>query len=418
MNAAVMNNGTYEKWNEDGIREGEASASDFVFGLSFAFANPAFLPRGWIGVTSEVVTEAVGGSLVGFSTGGIMPVANRFAVGWALLNVGPKAGGFSLPAVIKAGASYVFLPGGIFRASGWEPGTGAGFPPLGIGRLALDVGYGMVERKLRISGGAEYSPIPVLVLRAGYKWRGEQSDVGGMTGLAAGVGFRIGRLGLDYAYQPFGELVTSHRITLLYGLGPVGEAYARYTRPIRPTTVDALRAAEKAAPIYGEAVGLYQTRDFAGARLKAVEAAETDHQLWQAWQLAGSCLYSMGDTTGAIAYYRKSLEVNPQNPELKAALDGIEAARTKPEPQTAVANPDAEYQAAEQLYRAGDYDGAWRRSAAALQVNPRHWQSWQMIGNCQYAKGDKAGAITSYGYSLQLNPDNPSLKAWLDQISK
>ena len=40
--------------------------------------------------------------------------------------------------------------------------------------------------------------------------------LGSTVSLAAGAGFVVGGLGLDYAYQPFGELGMSHRIALRY----------------------------------------------------------------------------------------------------------------------------------------------------------------------------------------------------------
>ena len=46
-----------------------------------------------------------------------------------------------------------------------------------------------------------------------------------------------------------------------------------------------------------------------------------------------------------------------------------------------------------------------------------HWQAWQMVGNCQYELGDKAGALVSYQRSLDINPDNPTLKQWADQLA-
>ncbi len=77
---------------------------------------------------------------------------------------------------------------------------------------------------------------------------------------------------------------------------------------------------------------------------------------------------------------------------------------------------DAEYQAAVSLYNAGDYDGASRKAYAALQATPQHWKSWAMIGNCQYAKGDRQGALVSYQRSFEIHPDNPRLKAWVEQL--
>lgn len=77
---------------------------------------------------------------------------------------------------------------------------------------------------------------------------------------------------------------------------------------------------------------------------------------------------------------------------------------------------EAEYQAATRDYGAGKYDDAWRKGHAIIQRTPGHWQSWQLIGNCQYAKGDKDGAMASYKQSLVLNPDNPQLKTWVGQL--
>ncbi len=55
---------------------------------------------------------------------------------------------------------------------------------------------------------------------------------------------------------------------------------------------------------------------------------------------------------------------------------------------------------------------------AAIQLDPNHWQGWQMVGNCQYAKGDLPGAIVSYRRSLSLHPDNPGLRTFLDGLEK
>jgi tetratricopeptide (TPR) repeat protein len=82
------------------------------------------------------------------------------------------------------------------------------------------------------------------------------------------------------------------------------------------------------------------------------------------------------------------------------------------------ATADSLYQESAALYAAGNYAASWGKAAAALNLDPRHWQSWQMIGNCQYALGDKAGAMASYQNSLQLNPGNTALKTWLDQQPK
>ena len=104
-----------------------------------------------------------------------------------------------------------------------------------------------------------------------------------------------------------------------------------------------------------------------------------------------------------------------------AAEPAKEAAPAAAPAQPQAAQPAADtaqmYQAASAMYSAGDYDGAWRKSVEILNADPTHWQAWQLVGNCQYAKGDKAGALTSYRESLRLHPDNPGLKTFADGLA-
>ncbi len=82
------------------------------------------------------------------------------------------------------------------------------------------------------------------------------------------------------------------------------------------------------------------------------------------------------------------------------------------------AQADQLYQTAVAQYNAGDYNGAIKNAEAAAQADPQHWQAWQLDGNARYALGDKQGALTVYKYSLQINPNNPQLKTFVDQLSR
>lgn len=76
------------------------------------------------------------------------------------------------------------------------------------------------------------------------------------------------------------------------------------------------------------------------------------------------------------------------------------------------------YQEAAELYKAKDYDGAQTKVEGILRQDPENWKAWALLGNCQYAKGDRTGALASFDRSLQINPDNPRLKAWVDNLRK
>jgi len=77
---------------------------------------------------------------------------------------------------------------------------------------------------------------------------------------------------------------------------------------------------------------------------------------------------------------------------------------------------DQAYQEAVSLYSAGNYSAALQKAESAAQADPKHWQAWQLAGNCRIALNDREGAIAEYGYSLAINPDNPQLKSYVDQL--
>lgn len=89
-----------------------------------------------------------------------------------------------------------------------------------------------------------------------------------------------------------------------------------------------------------------------------------------------------------------------------------------PAPAPAVVDVAAEYRAGSELYAARQYGPAESRAAAVVRADPGHWAGWQLLGNCRYAGGDLSGAIAAYEASLRINPDNPSLAVWLQQLKQ
>ncbi len=94
--------------------------------------------------------------------------------------------------------------------------------------------------------------------------------------------------------------------------------------------------------LYQSALAKYNAKDYRGAVGDAEAAAAADPRHWQAWQLDGNARVSLGDTTGAVAAYRNSLSINPDNPGLKAYVDSLAPAAAQPVPvQPAAAQPAA-----------------------------------------------------------------------------
>ncbi|MHB9154825.1 MAG: PorV/PorQ family protein [Endomicrobiales bacterium] len=80
-----------------------------------------------------------------------------------------------------------------------------------------------IDDFLFVSAGAEYAPLELLSLRAGYRYRTAGQEPAGLSGLSAGAGFnfRVRELDLrmNYSFVPFGVLGDSHRVSfgLLFG---------------------------------------------------------------------------------------------------------------------------------------------------------------------------------------------------------
>lgn len=205
------------------------------------------------------------------------------------------------------------------------------------------------------------------------------------------------RAGFSYAYQPWGlsvGLEYTKPVKLDAGIGVGIDWWPIRSLGLRAGVADV-----------GTPDGLRYTVGISGAYQKqgiGVDYALVTHPLGATNRFSLSYMFG-GRTVEPVASGLESHDVTTPATAVPAAGAGARRA-------------DAEYRGAVSLYNAGDYDGAWRKAYAALQAHPQHWQSWMMIGNCQYAKGDRQGALVSYQRSLAIHPDNPRLKAWVEQL--
>ncbi|GEM_PF-2117887 len=82
------------------------------------------------------------------------------------------------------------------------------------------------------------------------------------------------------------------------------------------------------------------------------------------------------------------------------------------------ATSDVYYQWGNKLYGQGSYDLCIKYYKAAIHVDPQNWKAYQALGSCEYRLGQKDGAIRDYNQSLAINPNNPGLKNFVNQISR
>jgi len=96
--------------------------------------------------------------------------------------------------------------------------------PVGL-ILAMDIKHRPYAKTTEVNIGTEYAILSALTLRMGYASssvpfglssgkKSGLSALGGIAGLGAGLGFKVGDYTLDYSFTPFGELGDVQRISL------------------------------------------------------------------------------------------------------------------------------------------------------------------------------------------------------------
>jgi tetratricopeptide (TPR) repeat protein len=81
---------------------------------------------------------------------------------------------------------------------------------------------------------------------------------------------------------------------------------------------------------YRSALNDYQQGQYAPAVTAFQKVVQENPASWQAFQGLGSALLKVGNRDGARQAYEKCLKLNPNNPPVKAALDGLMPATTPP----------------------------------------------------------------------------------------
>jgi hypothetical protein len=188
--------GTIEGMDMKGLPTSDFSAWDLSAGLYYANRlSPNLSAGGGVKAVMEKNEEEGGAAYAGDIGLLFTPPVAGLSLGLSLQNLGTKMRlieeGYSLPLTARAGAGFT-IPGA----------------PVS---LAADIAV-PVDDSPALSAGAEYRIAGLFALRAGYK---TGSDLGASAGVRAGCGFSIGIVGLDYAFTPYGELGSSHRISLL-----------------------------------------------------------------------------------------------------------------------------------------------------------------------------------------------------------
>jgi hypothetical protein len=127
------------------------------------------------------------------------PGVNGLQFGLALQNLGTQLADSPLPMNAKAGVAYL-LPFKFTEKDTWN--------------TVLDVNVPFADAKyFSVNVGTEYWVSGTVAARLGYKVK-DTGDLGGVTGLTAGLGVKLSMFNLDYAMVSYGDLGLSHQLAL------------------------------------------------------------------------------------------------------------------------------------------------------------------------------------------------------------
>lgn len=190
--------------NPDGNGLGQATSNDFALSGGYGRTVGSALS---LGVSAKVVRESLDGTsgqgyAADFGALYAVPLVPGLTFGAAVQNIGPAVkyqnASENLPLNVRAGTGYEFKLGDHATV------------------LALDVAK---ERSTVavIAAGAEFSIAKALPVRVGFTSRNSAGP-----GVTAGVGYAARNVQLDYAFEPYGDLGFTNRVsaTLRWGGAP------------------------------------------------------------------------------------------------------------------------------------------------------------------------------------------------------
>ncbi|HEX5076028.1 MAG TPA: tetratricopeptide repeat protein [Gemmatimonadaceae bacterium] len=217
-----------------------------------------------------------------------------------------------------------------------------------------------------------------------------------------------------------------HTSALLAGLARFVETQlAPDMSSLEPDVVDRLRAlaghpdtdvrATALAALHFARGNDPDTRRFLAAALTSLGA--NDAAVRGRWALVlgflADSLVSHGDPAGAVATYRKAIEIAPRDPRLHLSLglaqaEAGETAKAIASYQRSLSldaqQPLALVNLGIALEGSGDTSGAERAYQQAIAVDPNEPLAYFNLGNIYLQRGDAAGAIPRYERATQLNP--------------
>ncbi|WP_158408982.1 PorV/PorQ family protein [Endomicrobium proavitum] len=261
LGVQYFTSGSIEGRDENGDLLSDFSPTDYAVYLSYA--NRVYFPNSSVlryGANVKYISSKIENTATAFAVdaGVIYTLFDGItSFGAAIQNIGTKmkfnVEEEDLPLAFKLGASRIFFDNLLVSLDAIIPSDNNIFPAI----------------------GAQYT-IPItpeanIALRAGYD--GRQKDVPGFAGFDAGFGASFRDFSFDYAFSPYGDLGTAHRVSV--GV-KFGETFDEDALKKSQTTANASVAQEQK-----QAVSKPEQASFTPSQNKQ-QASNTTAQLQQA----------------------------------------------------------------------------------------------------------------------------------------
>jgi len=317
--ATFMDYGTFQGRDSSGTLTSPYTADSFGLMLGWGME---FFPGFYAGLSAQDNQQFNPSQSYGVFSGGLgllyLP-DNHLRFGAALVNFGYNQSNAWVAAAIEGGVSYRQSLGKPHNLLLALDGT---VEPQGVNRLGI---------------GVEYSYQSKYFLRAGYEYSDQNNQIQDLQGLTAGAGLRLGDFQLDYAYLPYGDLGTSHRISLSY-------FFPATQTPTHPS-VEAPAATFKPNPGIGtnqsvltlqfdlppDLVAQGRTLEAQGQMVQAMGLYEKEllqnNQDASAWYYLGADYYKLNQKANAVQCFEQVMKLRPSDKSFSDWLDRYKASQ-------------------------------------------------------------------------------------------
>lgn len=196
-----VNYGSIAGHDEAGAETASYTPSRFGFGAGWGTTLLAGLSAG---ISAKGSMQSIGSksySAFAADLGALWAPVPHLRVGLVYSNLGMKVSGYSLASALRVGASYGLE---LIPSHAMLVAVSGALEPDGVDRIQL---------------GVEDVMFSMVAVRLGYQANLVNNHIAGLTGLTVGLGGLYKQVSLDYAFLPFGDLGTTHRVSLGYTFG-------------------------------------------------------------------------------------------------------------------------------------------------------------------------------------------------------